>query len=172
MTDTAHDNVVDDPILEEEWLAAPTQRSRLRLALAAVLVAALCFLAGAMVQKQYGASDAAASGLPAGAVSPPQGGAFPGAGTGGFPTTTDSGGGSTDDADAEAVIGTVVAIDGDVWVVKDLGGKRHRVAVGDDASLVHESALERSQVRVGDSVDITGSTISGGRWAADKVTVR
>ena len=50
--------MVDDPVLDEEWLAAPRRRSRLRLALAATLAAALCFLGGVLVQQQLGTASA------------------------------------------------------------------------------------------------------------------
>lgn len=172
MTDT----VIDDPMLDDEWLAAPAARSRLRAALVVLLAAAVCFLCGALVQKQLGA---AASDTAAGAGGFP-GGQLPGGipeglpetlGQGGVPgTTEDSGGSATDDAGA-SVIGEVVEVRGDRWIVEDLGGQRHAIKVGDDTDVVRETSIEPAQVEVGDPVDITG-TSSGGRIQADEVTLR
>lgn len=166
MTDTA----IDDPMLDEEWLAAPAKRSRLRLTLALGLAAALCFLGGALVQKSFGTDTAAetATGptgfdggqLPEGM---PEGIGLPGA-------SDDDGGASTDD-DARSVIGEVVRIRGDVWIVQDLGGRRHEITVGDDTDLTRETTIEPAQVKVGDRVDITG-TDSGGQLQANEVTLR
>jgi hypothetical protein len=166
MTDTA----IDDPMLDEEWLAAPAKRSRLRLMLTLVLAAALCFLGGALVQQRFGTDSAAATAtgptgftggqLPEGV---PEGIDLPGA-------SDDAGGANTDD-DAGSVIGKVVRIRGDVWIVQDLGGRRHEITVGDDTDLTRETTIESAQVKVGDPVDITG-TDSGGRLQADEVTLR
>jgi uncharacterized protein YdeI (BOF family) len=162
MTDTA----IDDPMLDEEWLAAPAKRSRLRLTLALVLAAALCFLGGALVQKGLGTDTAAATATgPTGSNGGqlPEGLGLPGA-------SDDAGSASTDDAD-RSVIGEVVQIRGDLWIVQDLGGQRHTITVGDDTDVTRETTVEPTQVEVGDPVDITG-TDSGGQLQANEVTVR
>lgn len=179
---------IDDALLDEEWLAAPVKRSRLRMILAGLLAASLCFLGGALVQKHYGAGSAggAAGGLPAG---------FPGGGSGGFPgggafpggdpgtgTGTDTGtgtgsssapSGGTGDVgdDSTAVIGKVVEVNGDTWVVEDLGGKRHTIKLADDTDVIREEKLQPADVKTGDTVNITGKTDDGG-VSADKVIVR
>ena len=165
---TVTDTVIDDPMLDEEWLAAPTRRSRLRAVLALLLAAALCFLGGAMVQKHFGTGTTAAAGAPSfGGGQLPEG--LPeGIGQGTFPE--DAGDGRADDQ-TEAVIGEVVAIHDDVWVVKDLSGERHRVAFGDDTDVIRETGLRPSRVSVGDPVDITGTTTEG-QLQATKVTLR
>ena len=162
MTDTA----IDDPMLDEEWLAAPAKRSRVRLTLTVVLAAAVCFLGGALVQKQFGTDTAAETAAgPAGFSGGqlPEGIALPGA-------PDDAGGASSDDA-SQSVIGEVVQIHGDVWIVEDLGGKRHQITVGDDTDLTRETSIKPAQVKVGDPVDITG-TNSDGQLQADEVTLR
>ena len=169
MTDT----VIDDPMLDEEWLAAPAKRSRLRAALAALLVAGLCFLGGALVQKHFGASSAEEASAGAGGFA---GGQLPeglpeGIAQGGFPGGAADTSSGDDSDDAEAVIGEVVAVRGDVWIVEDLGGKRHEVKVGDDTAVVRETRVATAQVNVGDPVDVTGTT-SNGRLQADEVTLR
>lgn len=170
MTDT----VIDDPMLDEEWLASPVKRSRLRAVLAAILAAAVCFLGGAMVQKHLGAGSAAetaaspsgfaAGQLPAGL---PEGG-LPGDATGASDGAADSANGADE---AKSVIGTVVEVRGGVWIVEDLGGKRHRIKVSDDTDVVRETSLHLSEVKVGDPVDVSGTT-SNGQLQANEVTLR
>lgn len=165
-------STVDDTMLDEEWLAAPRKRSRLRLVMVAGLIASVCFLGGALAQKHLGADDAAASGaggLPAGAPEGFPAGGFPSAapqGTGTSPTEPDAG------ADAEdQVIGTVIEKNGDVWVVEDLGGKRHEVTVANDTEVVREAKSTPAKVKTGDRVQITGVTRGDGLRAAD-ITLR
>ena len=166
--------VSDDlPLDEEEWLAAPRRRSRLRLGLSALLAASLCFLGGALVQKHLGAEPAASA---AGPGSLPGAGTFPGGVSfEGAPPGTGSSAGPVqadqDDEERDAVVGTVVSIDGDTWVVEDLGGERHEVRVTDDAHLVRETGLTPDEVAVGDRVDITGTTADDQLTAGD-VTLR
>ena len=142
--------------------------------------AALCILGGVLVQQHFGAAETTtAGGLPngfPGGGSVPSG--FPGAG-GGLPDGAQQGGGGaappttseTADAGADAVIGRVVEIGGDVWVVEDLSGKRHEVRVTDQAHLVREAQLTADQVAVGDLVDVTGTT-ENDHLVADDVTLR
>jgi len=163
MTDT----VIADSMLDDEWLAAPVERSRFRAVLVVALAAALCFLGGALVQKQFGTdSSAEAATGPAGFG----GGQLPdglpeGIGQGGFP------GGTTSDDAGESVIGEVVEVRGDVWIVEDLGGERHQVKVGDTTDVTRETSIKPAQVEVGDPVDVTGTT-SDGQLQADEVTLR
>lgn len=163
MTHTA----LDDAMLDQEWLAAPTKRSRIRTILISVLAASVCFLGGAQVQKHFGADDsnsangfAAPSGLPQ---------SFSGSFPNGQSGTTPQGSGT--ESDTGSVIGKVVAIHGDTWTVKDLGGNRHTVTVGKDATVVRQSTVSSNSVKVGASVDISGTT-SGSRLRADQVTLR
>ena len=163
------DIVIDDPMLDDEWLAAPKKRSRLRTLLVVALAAAVCFLGGALVQKHYGtASTSAADAGPGGFA----GGQLPeglaeGLAQGGLPADV----GTATDDDSQSVIGEVVEVRGDVWIVEDLGGNRHEIQVGDATDVVRESSIKPSQVKVGDPVDITG-TDNDGRLQADEVTLR
>ncbi len=132
MTDnTIDDAVVDDTgMLDEEWLAAPTKRSRSRMTMVALLVAAMCFLGGSLTQKYFGADDSstAAAGGPGGfPAGVPQG--FPGGGAGGFPATSGVGVGTApvEEDPSDSVIGRVLEIKGDTWVVR---GSRRRATRG------------------------------------------
>jgi hypothetical protein len=167
--------VSDEQILDEEWLAAPRSRSRLRLVLAVLLAASLCFLGGALVQKHLGPDPSAAAagptGFPGGGTLPGGGQGFPGAGELPGAGSTAIPDGTDDDEDAAAVVGTVVSIDGDVWTVEDLGGTEHKVRVTDDSDVVRETDLTADQVAVGDRVDISGTNTDGQLTAAD-ITLR
>lgn len=177
MNDNVTDSVIDDPMLDDEWLAAPAKRSRVRAVLVVALAAAVCFLGGALVQKQFGTASASEAAGPAGfgggqlPEGLPEGmgqGGFPG---GGVPDAPEDTGGTTADDPSASVIGEVVEVRGDVWIVEDLGGERHQVEVGDDTDVVRETSVKPDQVKVGDPVDVTG-TNSDGRLQADEVTLR
>lgn len=170
MTDT----VIDDPMLDEEWLAAPARRSRLRLALVVALAAALCFLGGALVQKHFGTDSAAGTTAGPGGFG---GGQLPeglpeGFGQGGFPgAAPEDGGTAAADTDTQSVIGKVAEVRGDVWIVEDLGGNSHRIKVSDDTDVVRETDIERDLVKVGDAVDVSGPD-NDGQLQADEVILR
>ncbi len=180
LNDTA-DHHLDDQVLDEEWLAAPTKRSRGRLILIGLLAAAVCFLGGAFTQKHYGPSTTAATAAPGGTAGLP--GGFPGGGqgfpggAGGFPgagTQSDqqgAAGGGDQPTGTEAVIGHVVQINGNTWTVEDLGGKRHQITITDDTLVTREETLTADQVAQGDTVSITGTT-SGDKVSADQITLR
>jgi hypothetical protein len=170
----------DDPMLDEEWLAAPRHRSWTRHILTALLAGTLCFLGGTLVQKHFGTSTADPVGpdglATQGAGGPPAGFPggqedFPGA-LQGLPTegSADESGDANDES-AGAVVGTVVRIAGDAWVVEDLGGDRHRIRITDDTDVVRETSLTPDQVAVGDRLDISGTT-SDGQLQAEAVTLR
>ena len=94
----------------------------------------MCFLGGSLTQKYFGADDSstAAAGGPGGfPAGVPEG--FPGGGAGGLPATSGVGAGAApvEEDPSDSVIGTVVEIKGDTWVVEDLGGERHEVTVAE-----------------------------------------
>lgn len=168
-TTTVTDN--DTDLLDDAWLAEPRQRSKWRRVLALSLAASVVFLAGIEVQKEYGTQSAAAgrtgaltAGRPSGLPGARSGA---GAGTGAAAGTADS---STADS-STAVIGTVVAINGDVWTVEDLGGTKHRITVS-SARVDREEQIDATAVELGDTVDITGAEDQGGDLTASAVTVR
>lgn len=173
-------NVIDDPMLDEEWLAAPAKRSRLRLVLVVVLAAAACFLGGALVQKNLGgaetASGAAAGPAGLGGGQLPEGlpeGGFPAGAPGDMPggNAEQDASGDAEGSDSESVIGEVVEIRGDVWIVEDLGGNRHEVKVGDGTDIVRETEVDAADVHVGDPVDIAG-TASNDQIDASDIILR
>lgn len=166
MNDTATDNVIDDPMLDDEWLAAPVKRSRSRVVLVGALAAAVCFLGGALIQKHFGSDPAAGAAAGPGGFT---GGQLPEGLPEGLPE--DVGQGGLPDADSGSVIGEVVEVRGNVWIVEDLGGERHEIKVVSDTDVIRETSVQPAQVKVGDPVDITG-TNKDGQLQADEVTLR
>jgi hypothetical protein len=181
-TPPAHD---DTEILDAEWLAAPARRSRLRLGLIAVLTVLLVFLGGVLVQKHWGAdsSGTTASGAPSG---------FPGGGTGsfpsgGFPSGGLPGGGSGQSAGSTgndgttgsggstsatpAVIGTLTAVHGHTWTVKDLGGHAHTVKVTDATTVTRPLGVSSDPIHAGAGITVQGTT-HGRTVTATAVTLR
>jgi hypothetical protein len=180
MTETATHAAIDDQMLDEEWLAAPERQPRLRLILLAVLAASVFFLGGALVQKHFGTGSGASSvGAGPGGAGFPSGGQMPRGMPNGFPgaagidsqSTASPTDGATAGTGSKSVIGKVVEVRKDVWIVEDLGGKRYTVRVTDHAAVVRESKADRSQVKAGAAIEISGTT-SDDQIEASKVTLR
>jgi hypothetical protein len=174
MSEDTVNNTGETNTIDEAWLAAPTKRSRLSLTLAVLLAAAVCFLGGSLTQRHFGAEPVAADGtagvggLPAGVPEGFPGGGFPGSGAGaeeGEPAAP------ADEDSSDSVIGTVVEIRDGVWVVEDLGGERHEVAVAEDTSVTRETSITTGEITSGDRVQITGTTLDD-QLHADQVTQR
>lgn len=161
---TASSPVADD--WDDEWLAAPARRSRWRSVLVLTLAASLVFLAGVEVQKRFGTASGGSSalaGAPAGFPSGmPAGGLPSGMAAPGSDASGDPGAGAETRTE---VIGTVIAKHGDVWVVKDLGGTKHRITVTEDTRFVRQSSLSASDVGAGATVDITTTSDDAGSAA-------
>ena len=162
-----------DDVLDEEWLASTQGRSRLRSALLVTLAASVVFLGGVLVQREFGSADSTsaaagplAGGLPEGL---PQG--MPGGG--GLPSGMPAPGGDQPIEEARtSIVGTVVAIDGDVWTVEDLGGTSHQVVVTDAAQIVRETEVSAAAVELDSTVDITLSDDGSSADTATDVVIR
>jgi hypothetical protein len=168
LDDERHDGAGD--LLDEEWLSAAPHRSRTRLVLLGALVVAAAFLGGVQVQRHFGAasgSDSAPAGLPSGF---PAGGAFPGSTTG--DSATGSGQGGTEPSGESQVIGTLVAVKGDTWTIKDLGGTKHTITVDAETRIVREEQVDPADVSTGTTVDISGAAGSSGEVTATTITIR
>lgn len=170
--------MTDDDVLADAWLAEPRRRSRWRRVLLVSLASSLVFLGGVEVQKQFGTAPASAAraggfgaGMPAGFPAGGPGGFGGGTGSSTDAATGGSTGSTTGSPDAAAVIGTLVAIDGDVWTVEDLGGTRHEITVT-SARVNREERIDVAAVEVGATVDITGAEKKNGSLSASSVTVR
>lgn len=168
-----HDGAGD--VLDDEWLGAAPRRSRARVVLLGALVVAAAFLGGVEVQRHFGAASdsasATAGGLPAGLPDGfPAGGAFPGATTGG--ATTGAGEGGTGSSATSQVIGTLVAVHGDTWTVKDLGGTKHQVTVDGETRILREQQVDPADVPTGTTVDVSGAAGSSGEVTATTITLR
>lgn len=175
----------DEDLLDEQWVAEAHRRSRGRLVLLCLLATALVFLAGAQVQRHFGATSSQAStaagipgggaglpsgGFPSGAGIPGAGGADPGGGSA-TPGEADQGA-SGEGAETSAVIGEVVSINKETWIVKDLGGKKHTIRVTSNTTVVRQQRVSPNKVKPGRTVNITGTTEGGNRVNASTITVQ
>ena len=169
---TVHEQDPGTEVLDPDWLAAPSHRSRGRVALLVCLAVLLVFLGGVEVQKRWGAADGEATSAGPGGLTLPAGGTAPGGQgsfTSGSGTPTESEGDST--SATPAVIGTVTALQGKTWTVTDLGGKDHIVKVTARTLLTRPFAQASEPVRAGSKVTVVGST-HGRTVDATSVTVR
>lgn len=166
-------------LLDAEWLAAPSRRSRARVGLVVVLAVLLVFLGGVEVQKRWGSDDPASAGGRPTSGSLPGGGSFPAGGFsglngGGTPTGSQSTSGSrsgTSPGTTPAVIGTLAAIHGHTWTVRDLGGRSHGVRVTDATTVTRSLATATGPIRTGSTVTVQGTT-RGGTVTATAITIR
>lgn len=123
---------------EEELPPRPRNRmlAPLPIFLIAVLIAAVGFLGGVLIQK--GSEDGGASGFPGGGV----------------PTGLPSMPGGASDA---AVTGTVSSVDGRTIYVEDADGNTVAVKAGDGSTITREANTGVKKIRPGDSVVVQGS---------------
>ncbi len=136
-----------------------------------LLSGSLFFLGGALTQKYVGNADEDATGAAGAPTGFPGGGQLPEGFSipgGGIPEPESS---APREDETDSVIGTVVAVRGDRWVVEDLGGTRHRVRITNDVDVTRETTVAPGRVTKGQRVDISGTT-SAGLLRAEDVTVR
>ena len=170
MTHTQAQTEPETELLDEEWLSAPTRRSRLRGVLVVSLTAALVFLGGVEVQRRFGATPSGTDS--AAGPSLPGGGVLPTGLAGGGPQGTQPDASGSTGTDEAAVIGTLQSVKGDVWTIKDLGGTLHEVTVSGAVRIVRETGVEASEVETGATVDISGTTGDDGEVTATSITLR
>jgi hypothetical protein len=157
---------------DDDWLTTPGPRRRMprvSAALVAATLLALAFTGGVLVQKHHDQTLTAASAAPGGV------GGF--AGRGGFGGGAGAGGGATGSASAAtasapAVVGQVVSLNGNVLVVRNLGGKDIRVTLPARVSITEQSTIAASKLSKGTNVVITGTTNANGAVTATGVTAR
>ena len=70
------------------------------------------------------------------------------------------------------VIGTVARVDGTTVIVKDFGGKEHKVTTTSDTTITESASIPASQLKPGQSVRVDGSKKSDGTVVATSVTAR
>jgi hypothetical protein len=129
-----------------------------------LVVLAVTFGAGVLVQKHHDASLASSTttfpnfsgGLPTSL----SGGAFAGAGGGGT--------GSSSSSSGPVLIGTIVAISGNDVTVKDLGGATHVVHIAGSTSVTVTATV--GSLKPGATVSVDGTKTSDGSINATGVT--
>ena len=171
---TAVDDQPDD--FDDYDDVAPGQRvPRFTMLLLAAVLVAVGFTGGVLLQK-HAVAGATATGLPSFGAGFPSG-AFPGSGGGQLPGAGGSSGagssnGSASSAGSPVVVGTVVRVQGTTVIVKDFGGKEHKVTTTSDTTITQSASIPASQLTPGQSVRVDGSKKSDGAIVATSVTAR
>jgi hypothetical protein len=166
----------DDLDLDEDLDAAPRRRvGWVTRGLAAGILLALAFTGGVLVQKHHDAGTSAGSLAAFSGSVPSGGGAFPGFGgtqggsssDGSASSSGSQGGGST-----PAVIGTVVSVNGNRIIVRDLSGTKHVVKTTDATTITRSTEIPVSKLTAGTTVVVVGTQADDGTTSATAVTVR
>jgi hypothetical protein len=173
--------------LDDEDFAPPPPRgkaSKFTVLLTGLVVLALGFLGGALVQKHEGTSGTTTAAARAGRLRTALGaggfgtgaGGFAGfgegAGTAGAGTGAAAGGAGAAAAPGPVAIGTVVSITGNTLVVKDLGGKLHTLTLGSGVTLSTTSPLTATALKPGQTVTVDGTTDTSGTVTVTTVVRR
>jgi hypothetical protein len=150
-----------EPTTEE---TLPARRRRLvfgrpAMALTAVLILALGFIAGVEVQKNQGSAASATA-----TASAARAGGF--AGRGGFPLGGGPGGGA---AAGDVVTGTVANKNGRYIYVKDADGNTIRVKTTSNSTISRNAKAHTASIHPGDTVVIQGSKSKDGTVTATRV---
>ena len=169
--DLVDERFEDDPDFDEDVDAAPRHRvGWITRGLVAGIVLALAFTGGVLVQKRHDAQTSAS--LPAFSGGVPNGGSgLPG--FGGTPSSgSGDGSGSQGNSSAPAVIGTVVSVDGNRIIVRDLSGTKHVVETTDSTTITRSTEIRVSKLTAGTTVVVIGTQRGDGTTSATAVTVR
>ncbi|GLY13582.1 hypothetical protein Kisp01_05980 [Kineosporia sp. NBRC 101677] len=155
--------------------------TRLTVFLMAAVLAALAFVGGVVVQKQFGTSGGASAmgGMPSGMAggmggSMPGGGygggGFGGAAAGGANSQQRTGGGAESASATPVVVGTVTKVSGRTLTVKNFAGKSVTVKVPAGTTVSDSSDSALSGLAKGVSVSVVGEKASDGTVTATSIT--
>ena len=157
-----------DPLVpedEDEWLReslAPKRRwPKLTMALAATTVAAVAFMAGVLIEKNYFVGSSGGGGVVAAALRTRAGAAFGGASTNGRAGLP--GGGAT--------IGQVKVIKGNTIYVTDTSGNTVKVALTASTRLTAQKQAKIKDLHPGDTVTVRGGAGASGTIQATTVAI-
>lgn len=170
-----------DPLAEEQWLpeaeALPRRPRRrlltpLPLALAAVLLAALGFIGGVLVEKGQGSSPSSASaGAASGFASRLRAAAGTGAGRFAAGSSAGARAGSSGAGFARPTVGTVAYLEGSTLYVTNSEGDTVKVTTTQATGVTKSVKSAVSGIHPGESVTIAGSSGANGSISAESITV-
>jgi len=165
--DPTADTTRDSALFDDDEFGPPSRPSRLPRVTAALVVALLVvagFVAGALVERNFGTPSTASDAFPpiGSGQLPDLGGASPG-------DTSSSGTGSAGSGRSR-VIGTVASVHGDKLTVEDLGGAAHVFVVTDDTRIDGDLATSESTVTEGATVTVTAREGPDGSYTATAIT--
>lgn len=149
-----------DSVLDTELPARPRRRlvTPVTAALLAVVLIALGFSGGVLVQKSTGTSTPTAAG------------ARPSFAGGGPPGAQQGRGGTQAGGGAQATIGEVASKDGRTLYVKGSDGNTIKVRLGANAKVARTATASAKAIHPGDTVVVQGAAGSNGTVKATSVT--
>jgi hypothetical protein len=162
----SRDPLGDLPEIDDaEWLSAgPARGMRLRVPTAivvALLVAALAFWGGALIERHHSTSTAVGATVGSGA----SGAARRAAGS------APSGAGGVASGATNATQGTVTAAKGDILSITDISGKQITVTITATTTVTRTGKGSVGVASVGDTATIVGTSAANGAIAATTVTL-
>lgn len=156
--------------LAGELLARRRKRlPRLTLALIVLVAGAVAFIGGVEVQKHWGKSSAAASGIPSSIAQAFAGGSFPGAGS--SPSSAGASGGLPGFGGGNTTTGTVTLIKGTTLYVTNAAGNTVLVKTSARSRVTKSVPGSVKTIHPGDSVTVIGSQAKDGTVTARQVTI-
>jgi hypothetical protein len=174
-------SVDEDELADALHVAPPSRRStRVTTALVALLLVSLGVLGGLWWADRTSASTL--EGMPGAGFGGSAGqvpGGFPGGPPGASGTDGSGAGevgaggtGAAGRASSLAVIGTVVTVEGDTVMVKDLGGTEHVVRLAQDSTVTRSTTITAGDLSAGETVAVSGSTSDDGSVDATGIVAR
>jgi hypothetical protein len=167
--DPLAEELEDAPLQEEELAPRPRRRlaTRWTVATSVVILLALGFIGGVLVQR--GRQPAAGAGPQAAAGAGPGAGAGQGFGAGRTGPGA-AGAGTGDGGGAAPVAGKVSSVDGSTLYVTTNEGTTVKVRTSSSAKVTRMAKSSVGAVHPGDTVVITGSTAESGAVTAAQIT--
>jgi hypothetical protein len=156
----------DDRWFRESLMPAARRWPRLTLALGAAAVAAIAFMSGVLIEKNYFAGSSSGSGGGAAAA-----GGFRRFGGGGGAGRAGVTGASGSLASAGITIGTVKVINGRTFYVTDSSGNTVKVVLTASSRLTAQKQVKAQALLPGDTVTVRGAAGAGGAIQAATVSI-
>lgn len=169
-----------DPLAEEQWLPEAEELPRrprrrlltpLPLALVALLLAALGFIGGVLVEKGQGPSGSSAATGAAASGFASRRRAAAGAGAGAAGGSVGARSGSSAGGFARPTVGTVAYLEGSTLYVTNSEGATVKVKTTPATGVTKSVKSAVSGIHPGESVTITGASGSNGAISAESITV-
>jgi hypothetical protein len=167
-TDPLGDDPFDDDLTEQLRRRASRPPTRVTLALGGAVLAMAGFLGGVMVEKGHAASSSSAGGNSPFANFT----GFPGRGGGGAGATGGPGAGTGQGGAGSTITGTVKFVDGTTVYITTSAGETITVQTNASTAIRSDQTIKASDLTVGATVTVRGTTDSNGDMTATQVTAQ